>query len=98
MKAVGKELTVHYDLRKSNRWQEFNWPFLEPVDEKTVHGYYDIVTHPMDLGTIKKKLDARQYVSAEEVRWTPDYPYKIGLSKEKGGGFTWNITWACHST
>ena len=29
--------------------------------------YFDIIAEPMDLGTIKKKLDHKQYLNAQEV-------------------------------
>ncbi|WKY15098.1 hypothetical protein Q1695_000537 [Nippostrongylus brasiliensis] len=46
----------------------FNWPFLVPVDVEGMNlaDYYDIITSPMDLGTIKKKLDNRQYATPQE--------------------------------
>ncbi|VDO32945.1 unnamed protein product [Haemonchus placei] len=46
----------------------FNWPFLVPVDVEGMNlsDYYDIITNPMDLGTIKKKLDNKQYATAQE--------------------------------
>ncbi|KAK6031730.1 Bromodomain protein, partial [Ostertagia ostertagi] len=46
----------------------FNWPFLVPVDVEGMNlsDYYDIITNPMDLGTIKKKLDNKQYANAQE--------------------------------
>ena len=33
---------------------------------KSLQDYYRIIKHPMDLGTIKKKLDTQQYMSAKE--------------------------------
>ncbi len=56
-----KELT-----KKSN----FNiaWPFLEPVDSVKlgIPDYPIIVKNPMDLSTVKKKLDAHAYETPEE--------------------------------
>ena len=33
----------------------YGWPFYVPVDTQALglHDYYDIIKHPMDLGTIK---------------------------------------------
>ncbi|KAI8323666.1 Bromodomain-containing protein [Martensiomyces pterosporus] len=45
------------------------FPFLRPVDV-VLDGcptYYDVIKHPMDLGTIKQKLDAWKYSSAAEL-------------------------------
>ncbi|KAJ8384647.1 hypothetical protein AAFF_G00199790 [Aldrovandia affinis] len=41
----------------------YAWPFYKPVDVKALglHDYHDIIKHPMDLSTIKVKLDSRQY-------------------------------------
>ncbi|XP_051940170.1 bromodomain-containing protein 4-like isoform X2 [Hippocampus zosterae] len=46
----------------------YAWPFHLPVDAKALglHDYHDIIKHPMDLGTIKKKLDNRQYRDPQE--------------------------------
>jgi bromodomain-containing factor 1 len=54
----------------SKKCKLFNWAFVEPVDVEglKLYDYYDIIKEPMDLATIKKKMDARQYVNAEEVR------------------------------
>ncbi|VDM74613.1 unnamed protein product [Strongylus vulgaris] len=48
--------------------KSFNWPFLVPVDVEGMNlsDYYDIIPNPMDLGTIKKKLDNKQYANAQE--------------------------------
>ncbi|CAI4221589.1 unnamed protein product [Auanema sp. JU1783] len=53
----------------SKKYKGFTWPFLEPVDVDglKLYDYYDIITHPMDLGTIKKKLENRLYINAQEV-------------------------------
>ncbi|XP_068191860.1 bromodomain-containing protein 3-like [Antennarius striatus] len=39
------------------------WPFYLPVDAKALqlHDYHDIIKYPMDLSTVKKKLDKAEY-------------------------------------
>ena len=37
------------------------------VEGLKIYDYYDIVSHPMDLSTIKKKMDFKQYANAQEV-------------------------------
>ncbi|PAA84200.1 hypothetical protein BOX15_Mlig006432g3 [Macrostomum lignano] len=51
----------------SARQKSINWPFLEPVDVVALglHDYYDIVTQPMDLSTMRKKIDSGQYADRE---------------------------------
>ncbi|XP_062961343.1 bromodomain testis-specific protein isoform X3 [Cynocephalus volans] len=46
----------------------YAWPFYNPVDVKAlgIHNYYDIVKNPMDLGTIKEKMDNQDYKDAYE--------------------------------
>lgn len=43
-------------------------PFLNPVDEgkDNAPDYYQIISRPMDLTTIRNKLKANRYVSADE--------------------------------
>jgi hypothetical protein len=43
--------------------------FREPVDWRNLglDDYLDFVKHPMDLGTIKIKLETEKYVSIEDV-------------------------------
>ncbi|KAM4595691.1 bromodomain-containing protein 4-like isoform 1-T2 [Fundulus diaphanus] len=52
----------------SKKHATYAWPFHKPVDAKalSLHDYHDIIKHPMDLSTIKKKLDNRQYRDAQE--------------------------------
>ncbi|CAD26468.1 GENERAL TRANSCRIPTION FACTOR [Encephalitozoon cuniculi GB-M1] len=44
----------------------YNWPFLEPVDGDLVPGYYSVIKEPMDLQTMRSKLEQRRYQSVEE--------------------------------
>nr|XP_014720713.1 bromodomain testis-specific protein isoform X1 [Equus asinus]XP_014720714.1 bromodomain testis-specific protein isoform X1 [Equus asinus]XP_014720715.1 bromodomain testis-specific protein isoform X1 [Equus asinus]XP_014720716.1 bromodomain testis-specific protein isoform X1 [Equus asinus]XP_014720717.1 bromodomain testis-specific protein isoform X1 [Equus asinus]XP_044605324.1 bromodomain testis-specific protein isoform X1 [Equus asinus]XP_044605325.1 bromodomain testis-specific protein is len=46
----------------------YAWPFYNPVDVNALglHNYYDIVKKPMDLGTIKGKMDNQEYKDAYE--------------------------------
>uniref|UniRef100_A0A4W6BVI8 Bromodomain containing 3 n=1 Tax=Lates calcarifer TaxID=8187 RepID=A0A4W6BVI8_LATCA len=47
---------------------QFAWPFYQPVDAVTLGlpDYHTIITSPMDLGTIKKRLENSYYWSASE--------------------------------
>lgn len=60
-REVLRELT-----KKTN--QAFAWPFLEPVDwvALQLHDYPQIVKRPMDLGTMRRKLDDGEYLSAHD--------------------------------
>ncbi|XP_053318931.1 bromodomain-containing protein 4 isoform X2 [Spea bombifrons] len=46
----------------------YAWPFYKPVDVEALglHDYCEIIKHPMDLGTIKVKLDGFQYRDAQD--------------------------------
>uniref|UniRef100_A0A8C5D818 Bromo domain-containing protein n=1 Tax=Gouania willdenowi TaxID=441366 RepID=A0A8C5D818_GOUWI len=52
----------------SMKHSEYAWPFYEPVDTLALglHDYHNIIKEPMDLGTIKKKMDQREYANAED--------------------------------
>ena len=43
------------------------WIFLEPLNpyELGINDYFDIITHPMDFGTIKEKLNNHGYLSMQ---------------------------------
>ncbi|XP_045923238.1 bromodomain-containing protein 3-like isoform X2 [Micropterus dolomieu] len=47
---------------------QFAWPFYQPVDAVALglSDYHTIITSPMDLGTIKKRLENNYYWSASE--------------------------------
>jgi hypothetical protein len=46
----------------------YAWPFYKPVDVELLGlpDYHDIIKHPMDLGTVKQKLDQREYKRPDE--------------------------------
>ena len=47
---------------------QFGWPFQTPVDaiKLNIPDYHKIIKHPMDFGTIKKRLEHHYYHSAKE--------------------------------
>ncbi|KAK4160763.1 homeotic protein female sterile [Cladorrhinum sp. PSN259] len=49
-------------------WTRVVGPFKDPVDPQRdgVPDYFDVVKKPMDLTTMKAKMDARQYTSEDE--------------------------------
>lgn len=55
---------------------KYSWVFNTPVDVKglKLHDYHTIIKHPMDLGTVKTRLNKKLYKSprdfAEDVRLT----------------------------
>ncbi|XP_061744164.1 bromodomain-containing protein 4-like isoform X2 [Nerophis ophidion] len=52
----------------SKRHYAYAWPFYTPVDAVALalHDYHLIIKQPMDLSTIKKKLEQREYETAKE--------------------------------
>ncbi|XP_050293288.1 bromodomain-containing protein 3-like isoform X2 [Anthonomus grandis grandis] len=52
----------------SKKHCSYAWPFYKPVDAELLglHDYHDIIKKPMDLGTVKRKMDSREYRSAQE--------------------------------
>jgi len=47
---------------------QYAWPFLHPVDPITLNipDYFDVVKHPMDLGTVRKNMREKKYRSSKE--------------------------------
>lgn len=59
--------TVHRELMKK-QYESHMFPFYVPVDHVALNipTYPDVIKHPMDLATIKKKLDGDEYSSCED--------------------------------
>lgn len=57
-KTVFRQITRH----------QFAWPFAKPVDavKLRIPDYYELIKNPMDFGTIRKKLEHQDYLSAQE--------------------------------
>ncbi|WCJ30926.1 Transcription factor GTE4 [Euphorbia peplus] len=57
-----------YALLEKLMKHKHGWVFNAPVDVRALglHDYFTIITHPMDLGTIKAKMTKNWYKSPEE--------------------------------
>lgn len=64
MKACNEILKELFSKKHSG----YAWPFYKPVDATLLglHDYHDIIKKPMDLGTVKTKMDNREYKSGAE--------------------------------
>ncbi|XP_078282038.1 bromodomain-containing protein 3-like isoform X2 [Rhinoraja longicauda] len=51
----------------SKKHAAYAWPFYKPVDAEALelHDYHEIIKHPMDLSSVKKKMDGRDYGDAQ---------------------------------
>ncbi|KAG7488247.1 hypothetical protein MATL_G00032380 [Megalops atlanticus] len=74
---VGKKAKLSEQLKHCNgilkemftkKHAAYAWPFYKPVDAERLglHDYHDIIKQPMDLGTIRKKMDNREYKDVQE--------------------------------
>uniref|UniRef100_A0A8C7XF34 Bromodomain-containing protein 2 n=1 Tax=Oryzias sinensis TaxID=183150 RepID=A0A8C7XF34_9TELE len=52
----------------SKKHAAYAWPFYKPVDAVSLglHDYHEIIKCPMDLSTIKRKMDGREYREAQQ--------------------------------
>ncbi|CAI2322905.1 unnamed protein product [Caenorhabditis sp. 36 PRJEB53466] len=64
MKPCLKLLNEFYN----KKYHEISWPFHEPVDAEGLglHDYHKIVKEPMDMRTIKRKLESCEYKDPTE--------------------------------
>lgn len=58
---------IHQELMKK-QYAHFMFPFYQPVDPVALNipSYFEVIKHPMDLSTMKKKLDRNEYSKSEE--------------------------------
>lgn len=75
-KTVAEYMNQCADTLKKLMSHKFGWVFNQPVDpiELNVPDYFNIITKPMDLGTVQSRLDNEFYSTpmefAEDVRLT----------------------------
>ncbi|XP_035523762.1 bromodomain-containing protein 3a isoform X2 [Morone saxatilis] len=67
---LSEQLKFCNDILKemlSKKHVAYAWPFYKPVDAEALqlHDYHDIIKYPMDLSTIKKKMDGGEYQDAQ---------------------------------
>jgi hypothetical protein len=66
---IGAEIALRcYDVLNKLMKHKYGWIFNQPVDAIALKlwDYHRVVLKPMDLGTVKSKLDGHQYDSPEE--------------------------------
>ncbi len=54
------------DILKAMQLNEYADPFMNPVTEDIAPGYFEIVSNPMDISTIKRKLRGGSYEDNSE--------------------------------
>ncbi|XP_035995981.1 bromodomain-containing protein 3 isoform X2 [Fundulus heteroclitus] len=69
--GVKEQLKYCNDILKemlSKKHSAYAWPFYQPVNAEALglHDYHDIVKYPMDLGTVKEKLDGGEYQDVQQ--------------------------------
>ncbi|CAH1119082.1 unnamed protein product [Phaedon cochleariae] len=64
LKACNEILMELFSKKHSN----YAWPFYQPVDADLLglHDYHDIIKKPMDFGTVKQKMDNREYRTPQD--------------------------------
>jgi histone acetyltransferase len=58
--------------------QDNSWPFRKPVDTKKIRDYLEVITNPMDLETVQRKVDATSNSSRE-----PSEPFYLNMEEFK---------------
>ncbi|XP_017891617.1 bromodomain adjacent to zinc finger domain protein 1A isoform X2 [Ceratina calcarata] len=64
-KTIKGPMTRLQELLSDIRHHRDSWPFLSPVTKDEVPDYHDIISNPMDFGTIKSKVDNGEYETLE---------------------------------
>ncbi|KAG5678274.1 hypothetical protein PVAND_007963 [Polypedilum vanderplanki] len=65
-KKLVKEMAICKIILEEMEVHEDSWPFLLPVNTKQFPTYKKVIKHPMDLSTIKKRLQDMTYKARDE--------------------------------
>ncbi|XP_062502466.1 bromodomain adjacent to zinc finger domain protein 1A-like isoform X2 [Corticium candelabrum] len=60
------QLKMCEDLWKEVKDHCDSWPFLEPVNRKAYPDYYELIENPVDLQSVRHKLNVMDYGSTDE--------------------------------
>lgn len=66
MSKLERDMTACTTLVSELENSEDAWPFLYPVNTKQFPTYKKIIKQPMDIATIKKKLETNHYKNRED--------------------------------
>lgn len=64
--SIRGSATKLQELLNDIRHHRDSWPFLSPVTKDEVPDYHDIISNPMDFGTIKHKLGNGDYETVDK--------------------------------
>lgn len=64
-KKLSKELSICKVILEEMEVHEDSWPFLLPVNTKQFPTYKKVISYPMDLSTIKKRLQDLMLVTIQ---------------------------------
>ncbi|KAM6903053.1 LOW QUALITY PROTEIN: bromodomain-containing protein 3-like [Xenentodon cancila] len=85
----------------SKKHSAYAWPFYQPVDAAALglHDYHDIIKFPMDLSTVRNKLDGEEYQDAQQFaadvrlifsncyKYNPSHHSVVGMARKLQGVF-----------
>jgi len=66
LSKMDKDLTICHTLISEMEAQEHAWPFMFPVNTKQFPTYKKVIKTPMDINTIKTKLEKNNYKFRDE--------------------------------
>lgn len=67
-RRVNVEMDTCEQILRALLLHEDSWPFTRAVNLREVPDYLDLVSTPMDLGTIKEKLNSLEYVDVDSFK------------------------------
>ena len=80
---------------KSDRYQKYNFVFLEPFDSSQTPGYFDVVSKKLDLKTVSSNLEAGEYKTKEEFLEDTELIFQNAIKYHTGRDATkWIVKYA----